>query len=202
MHWLRWIYGPSSPVGLLPLFSLPLKQHGLLLEAKLSKPGGCSVLEAPFVLTVISSEELRDKNLLQCVKPFCRSVRRPHAPAGEICSACRGNLLSLHPEGCFVLLLFPEASSSSCSDSCAATRALLNICTVSATELWQMWVMITSEAHQKRKHMRLWHYSAGSNLCLIIYWPKKFNKKYVLCTKVNEINNPLQSTALIASRLF
>lgn len=88
MHWLRWIYGPSSPVGLLPLFSLPLKQHGLLLEAKLSKPGGCSVLEAPFVLTVISSEELRDKNLLQCVKPFCRSVRRPHAPAGEICSAC------------------------------------------------------------------------------------------------------------------
>lgn len=107
----------------------------------------------------------------------CQAFLQKRAPSPR---ASRGNLLSLHPEGCFVLLLFPEASSSSCSDSCAATRALLNICTVSATELWQMWVMITSEAHQKRKHMRLWHYSAGSNLCLIIYWPKKFNKKYVL----------------------
>lgn len=173
MHWLRWIYGPSSPVGLLPLFSLPLKQHGLLLEAKLSKPGGCSVLEAPFVLTVISSEELRDKNLLQSVKPFCRSVRRPHAPAGEICSACTPR----------AVLSF--SSSQRPLPPAVQTRArlpgaLLNICTVSATELWQMWVMITSEAHQKRKHMRLWHYSAGSNLCLIIYWRKKLIKKYVL----------------------
>lgn len=102
---LWWIYCPSNSEGLLPLFSLPLKQHGLLLEVKLAKWDRCSVLEPLFVLTVISSRERWDRNLLECVEPFSRSMFSSRQQGKSLQTASWGLLCPfLLPRGLFLQL--------------------------------------------------------------------------------------------------